>query len=634
MARDLKALLERSHAIAKARQDMAPETLEVVMLDPAEASKVTGQARGDSNKRVVTAFWNPVGPAAHRISVLTDAFDHVKDDTEWAKWVELVLRHEAWHARVSDPDVHFMEHTAHYYGISPAVVNVFEDARIEAEARWTEFEDFGYFSKTAHGPTPLSHKAIGAVNHPLDMFQYLSMCEGYYRHEQAAKANWNGEGLTTYRGRQYPTVALIHKFVVAAQQATSTRHLWSLMLAFIEAFPQFAYRGGPEECEQQAQQDGVAQNKGLGKFAPDRGGRVVGAGKANDGQNTSENGKGNDGKGDGEGEGEGEGNGQGKDGKNGEDGKKPGGVGFGGRWDPKDTRPPELPPGFTPPQLNFKKADDPTTKVDDSAGIKPFLGGNMESGRRAMQSKTLSGQAMAAAMRQANTAEVDMTHVDAVAGIIRRLVGFIDTSRVRTSVMGSRLHMPNIMTGQSDAFRHNVTRKGRRKVVVIMDMSGSMGTSFADHGAAFLGAMVKLDAQNVMDVTCILSGGGRNYKLPKGTTQDTIASLCAHHGCESVMATLNAHRQVVEAADTVLVYTDGQLTDGDINTALWRSRGVDLIGAMAIGGSHRANGKEVANAYESYHKTMGKHFAKSLVANTGPELATLITQYILMRDGR
>lgn len=250
----------------------------------------------------------------------------------------------------------------------------------------------------------------------------------------------------------------------------------------------------------------------------------------------------------------------------------------------------------------------------------------------------------------------DLTDAPAIAQAIRRMVGATDSSRVRTSMSGTHLHMTTVMTGAPDAFRRTITRKGKRRVCVVMDMSGSMSSAFMHHGGAFIEAMLILQRQNVFDTDVILSGGGRRYRLPKDTPTSTILKLHASHGCESIMATLENEKATVMQADTVLVYTDGQLTDGDIDTAKWRSRGVDLIGVMATEGGkpfglsrsdHEKMGavplkkamaasasasKESSQNIVHFQREMNKHFHKAIVAETGRELAVRITQYVLARE--
>jgi hypothetical protein len=148
-----------------------------------------------------------------------------------------------------------------------------------------------------------------------------------------------------------------------------------------------------------------------------------------------------------------------------------------------------------------------------------------------------------------------------------------------------------------------------------------MSALFARHGAQFLDALLILDRQGVLDCDIYLSGSHRCYKLPKNTTHDTVAELAAHGNVESIDATLKkAHADVVDA-DTVLIYTDGCLTDGNVKAGDWRSRGVDLIGVMTCVDDHR----------EHFRSKMEENFHKAIITDDGVTLASAICQYILTR---
>ena len=247
-----------------------------------------------------------------------------------------------------------------------------------------------------------------------------------------------------------------------------------------------------------------------------------------------------------------------------------------------------------------------------------------------------------------------MADAPKVAAIFRRMMGFTDASRTRTSTSGSHLHMPNVMTGDSAAFRRTITRKGRRKICIVMDMSGSMSTTFHRQGAAFIESMYILKREGLIDLTVWLSGGGQRFRLPDHASTACISELTADLGCESIMATLESAKHDVMEADTVLIYTDGALTDGDIDTKKWGSRGVNLIGVSSLmygtdflnalysGGKWASAGIETISSINTNNKPgelrqlrerMNQHFHKSIVAESGIELATMIVQYVLKREG-
>ena len=268
---------------------------------------------------------------------------------------------------------------------------------------------------------------------------------------------------------------------------------------------------------------------------------------------------------------------------------------MGGYGYSEESEEPSKPPVEVPVPDTYEKGE-VTKEVDTSAGLDPY--------------------------RRMDWERVPEFHdTQLIAQKLRRMVATVDQSKYRNTSTGSRLNIGSAITGQHDAFRTYTGRKGKRRVCVLMDMSGSMSALFARHGAQFLDALLILDRQGVLDCDIYLSGSHRCYKLPKNTTHDTVAELAAHGNVESIDATLKkAHADVVDA-DTVLIYTDGCLTDGNVKAGDWRSRGVDLIGVMTCVDDHR----------EHFRSKMEENFHKAIITDDGVTLASAICQYILTR---
>jgi hypothetical protein len=189
--------------------------------------------------------------------------------------------------------------------------------------------------------------------------------------------------------------------------------------------------------------------------------------------------------------------------------------------------------------------------------------------------------------------------------------------RIRTATSGSRVHVRGVMTGDAASFRSQAARSGKRKVVALFDQSGSMSSQWHRHGAAFAAALLTLHRRGVLDVTVILTGGRSHAIVPSSLDPSALGRFPCSMGCESIDATLDAHKAKVQAADTVLIYTDGHLTDGDVDAGRWRSLGVDLVGC-AVGST-------------AIHDALCGHFSRGITANSGAELATRIVQYIATR---
>ena len=591
------------------------ECVRVQFVDPPEGGKDGGR---------VMAFWTPPGATKkrgeHVICIPTNAGNFITSPATRKRAVDAAIRHETWHARLTDRRTYAIAEVLDEYRIPAQLMNLFEDARIEDYARWSEGEDFGYFT----GPSPMyDPKTIGSLTDPAALFQLLSLCEGNTRTMSVVASKWWGAAQVFYRGRRVDVVQFVSAIVRRAQFAHTTLHLIPLIIEFLEAFPDLMMNEDERDERQKARAAGIPmpdpEGDAIASQAPLRpamdamgipvpGREMAGTDQRVEGGGSGDEGEESDADGDGD-----------------EDAEE-NGYGYGGLWDPnKGQKERDRASLRAVRELlqSFRKG--PTTeesKVD--AGLRPFL----------------------------CDYPPDLTNAPLIAERLRRMVGQTDASRVRTATHGTRLHLPKVMLGENDGFRFNVTRKGRRKVCCVMDMSGSMNHAFSSNGGAFIEALMMLQRQGVMDAVVWLSGGGRRYRLPYGTTAEVITQLGATHGCETIMATLDAARDDVMSADTVIVYTDGALTDGDIDTAKWRARGVDLIGVMALPDEHlhrRDDGQISQRALEahfrpdadtraredhnakSFRTQMERHFHKVIVSPDGVQLAVAIGQYVLTK---
>ena len=231
------------------------------------------------------------------------------------------------------------------------------------------------------------------------------------------------------------------------------------------------------------------------------------------------------------------------------------------------------------------------------------------------------GCSAAPAERVAGYYEIDTRRIANVAGRLARLLGAVDSPRQRLAQSGARVVPLNAVLGEPMAFRTPTATHGKRRIVAIFDQSGSMAHDWRDHGAIFAAALQTLAQRGVVDVDIILTGGHRSAKVPRAFPARLFGRFACAEGCESIDRTLTKWKPNLVAADTVLIYTDGQLTDGDVNAGHWRSQGVDLIGCTVTpNADHRA--KIVRDA-------LTKYFSRAIMAASGEELATAIVQYIV-----
>ena len=202
-----------------------------------------------------------------------------------------------------------------------------------------------------------------------------------------------------------------------------------------------------------------------------------------------------------------------------------------------------------------------------------------------------------------------------------RLLGAVASPRQRLAQSGARVVPLSAVLGEPMAFRTPTATHGKRRIVAIFDQSGSMSSDWRDHGAVFAAALQTLAQRGVVDVDIILTGGHRSAKVPRAFPARLFGRFACSEGCESIDRTLTKWKPNLVAADTVLIYTDGQLTDGDVNAGHWRSQGVDLIGCTVTPNTDHG-AKIVRDA-------LTKYFSRAIMAASGEELATAIVQYIV-----
>jgi len=213
---------------------------------------------------------------------------------------------------------------------------------------------------------------------------------------------------------------------------------------------------------------------------------------------------------------------------------------------------------------------------------------------------------------------IDKAQADSIARKLRQtLVAASNDNERRFVSTGSRLHIGNAASGDDRPFTKAVDEGGAPNMVLVVDMSGSMGGDFVKHAQVFIAAFLRLLRSGDITGSVWLTGGNKHAFIPANTTDTALGYLAATKDCESVADTLDAIKPHLLDADVTVVYTDADLTDRKVDAAAWRAKGVDLIGAV-VGGHHRAT-------------AMKTHFGRSVVGSSGLDLATKLVAYLATR---
>jgi len=215
-------------------------------------------------------------------------------------------------------------------------------------------------------------------------------------------------------------------------------------------------------------------------------------------------------------------------------------------------------------------------------------------------------------------------------GKVRRIVnrltqitksGAIDRDQLGS--VGTRLHLPEVIAG-SDRFARRVTEvTGKRTITVLCDFSGSMYETWRQAGGLeFVLALRELHNKGILDVRLWLSGGHRSFRVPlERVPVEELLRVNPCHGCESFAYTLRQPQCQRDVAESTLLigWTDGMITDGDVDHRKLKRDGTDVIGCAPR--NEQDNDIRANIIY---------HFGKGFVGES-EALARHIAHYVLSR---
>jgi len=114
--------------------------------------------------------------------------------------------------------------------------------------------------------------------------------------------------------------------------------------------------------------------------------------------------------------------------------------------------------------------------------------------------------------------------------------------------------------------------KGKPKVALIIDCSGSMGGDPIDGAATMASILSRLHESGNIEARIYLSG---NHSSGVGGGWEL---LMAPHGREFLSQTFMKFRTEIVECDLVACYTDADISDRKLTPQLWRSHGKSCVG--------------------------------------------------------
>lgn len=179
--------------------------------------------------------------------------------------------------------------------------------------------------------------------------------------------------------------------------------------------------------------------------------------------------------------------------------------------------------------------------------------------------------------------------------------------------------------------------KGLKKVLVVMDQSGSMGskttlkdgteTTHTNEGVHFLAALSELARSGILEghvvFSAIVDGEAsyQTFKLP--LSSETLSIVQGMHCGEGLDHSMKSNEALLREADTVFVYTDAQIGDLSIDKEGWAKRGVKPIG-LYVGS--REGGRYV----ESCETKLKAFFGRAVVRSCMEEVLEMMIAQKMM----
>ena len=186
-------------------------------------------------------------------------------------------------------------------------------------------------------------------------------------------------------------------------------------------------------------------------------------------------------------------------------------------------------------------------------------------------------------------------------------------ARGRSASTGSKIRIQSAITGSGNPFMGTVKRKMKRKLFVVVDMSGSMAVPLRHLGGIeFVSALRLLDEKGVADVQIVFTSEDMIGDMSKVPSDDLMKASTSPHR-ESMQSCLVRYRSCMEDADTAVIFTDAAITDDKTDFDKFRGK-VDLIGCCL---------RDKSKSFD-YAQSMKRWFSTIVVSDNPIQLARLI----------
>ncbi len=169
--------------------------------------------------------------------------------------------------------------------------------------------------------------------------------------------------------------------------------------------------------------------------------------------------------------------------------------------------------------------------------------------------------------------------------------------KISQSNATNRLNTKNFLNSRFDKLykKKIVETKGKKKINLMIDCSGSMGGGPIQNARTFTYILNEFAKKSYLEGYIILTGGDSSrhqcmtMKLP--INSNDIEHIIANSGAEGLRRTIEKTNDIIKKSDWTFVMTDGNITDNAVNT-----KGLPLFG-MYVGNPDTCNLSKWFNKY-------------------------------------
>lgn len=196
---------------------------------------------------------------------------------------------------------------------------------------------------------------------------------------------------------------------------------------------------------------------------------------------------------------------------------------------------------------------------------------------------------------------------------------------------GFRLNHRAIFThNYGSAFLQPSAVDGTRRILLIVDFSGSMSGMWTEEGGAeFVWGLMQFARSGGCYLKVVLTGHGAGpCELPVDTPFEVFRCLHPTFSQESFANTMLRPLvgQMMEDSDITICWTDGQLTDGYVDAIRWREKNINVVGACL--GHPDSSAYHPKKGVVKLREAMQDYFHAAFISDDAARISTQMATWI------